>query len=250
MIDTVIVSGGDIQSDFALDFLKKNIAKNGKEKVRLIAADRGLEFFLDQQITPDVVIGDFDSLSEEGKEFLETPDGIKKDSEIPYGGMTNWKVQKESGEEKKEVEIIRLRPEKDDSDTQSAMNYAIQTGAKEITILGVTGKRVDHLMANFGLLVLAQKQGVSVTLVDRYNHMKIVPSGTVLGKSEQFGKYVSFFPFGGDVTGLTLEGFKYPLSSYHLTAADSGLTVSNEISGETARVTYESGCLLMIMSRD
>ena len=57
MIDTVIVSGGDIQSDFALDFLKKNAEKAGKEKIRLIAADRGLEFFLEQQILPEVVIG-------------------------------------------------------------------------------------------------------------------------------------------------------------------------------------------------
>ena len=244
MIDTVIVSGGDIQSDFALDFLKKNAEKAGKEKIRLIAADRGLEFF------PDVVIGDFDSLSEEGKEFLEVPAGIKTNSEIPYGGMTNWKVQKQTGEEKKEVEIIRLRPEKDDSDTQSAMNYAIRTGAKEIAILGVTGKRVDHLMANFGLLVLAQKQGASVTLVDSYNYMKLVSSGTVLRKSEQFGKYVSFFQLGGDVTGLTLEGFKYPLSNYHLTVADSGLTVSNEISSESAKIIYDKGTLLMIMSRD
>lgn len=250
MIDTVIVSGGDIQSDFALDFLKKNTKKNGKENLRLVAADRGLEFFLDHHILPDVVIGDFDSLSEEGKEFLEVPDGIKKNSEIPYGGMTNWKVQKENGEEQKEVEIVRLRPEKDDSDTQSAMNYAIKTGAREIAILGVTGKRVDHLMANFGLLVLAQKEGASVILVDCYNYMKLVPSGTILKKSEQFGKYVSFFQLGGDVTGLTLEGFKYPLSKYHLTAADSGLTVSNEIAEETAVVIYESGDLLMIMSRD
>ena len=248
MTDTIIVSGGDIQSDFALDFLEKKIKEN--EKICLIAADRGLEFFLEHQILPDVVIGDFDSLSEEGKEFLEVPAGIKTNSEIPYGGMTNWKVQKQTGEEKKEVEIIRLRPEKDDSDTQSAMNYAIRTGAKEIAILGVTGKRVDHLMANFGLLVLAQKQGASVTLVDSYNYMKLVSSGTVLRKSEQFGKYVSFFQLGGDVTGLTLEGFKYPLSNYHLTVADSGLTVSNEISSESAKIIYDKGTLLMIMSRD
>lgn len=243
MIDTIIVSGGDIQSDFALDFLKKN-------KTRLIAADRGLEFFMENGIMPDVVIGDFDSLSEEGKEYLGIPGRTKKDSEIPYGGMTNWKVQKGSGEEKKQIEVVRLRPEKDDSDTQSAMNYAIRIGAKEIVILGVTGKRVDHLLANFGLFILAQDQGASVTLVDCYNYMKLVPSGTVLRKSEQFGKYVSFFQLGGDVSGLSLEGFKYTLDRYHLTAADSGLTVSNEIADETAVVTYESGNLLMIMSRD
>ena len=56
MIDTIIVSGGNIHSDFALDFLKKNEAC-------LIAADKGLEFFLEHQLLPDAVIGDFDSLS-------------------------------------------------------------------------------------------------------------------------------------------------------------------------------------------
>ena len=242
MIDTIIVSGGDIQSDFALYFLKKNIEKDGRENIRLIAADRGLEFFLDYLILPDVVIGDFDSLSEDGKNFLEM-----QNEDIPYGGMLEWKLQKGEG---KVVEVVRLRPEKDDSDTQSAMNYAIQNGAKEIVILGVTGNRVDHLMANFGLLILAQKQDTEVALADRYNYMKLIPSGTILKKAEQFGKYVSFFPLGGDVTGLTLEGFKYPLDKYHLTTADSGLTVSNEISEEYAKVTYESGTLLMIMSRD
>lgn len=242
MIDTIIVSGGDIQSDFALYFLKKNIEKAGRENIRLIAADRGLEFFLDYLILPDVVIGDFDSLSEDGKNFLEM-----QNEDIPYGGMLEWKLQKGEG---KVVEVVRLRPEKDDSDTQSAMNYAIQNGAKEIVILGVTGNRVDHLMANFGLLILAQKQDTEVALADRYNYMKLIPSGTILKKAEQFGKYVSFFPLGGDVTGLTQEGFKYPLDKYHLTTADSGLTVSNEISEEYAKVTYESGTLLMIMSRD
>lgn len=242
MTDTIIVSGGDIQSDFALYFLKKNIEKAGRENIRLIAADRGLEFFLDYLILPDVVIGDFDSLSEDGKNFLEM-----QNEDIPYGGMLEWKLQKGEG---KVVEVVRLRPEKDDSDTQSAMNYAIQNGAKEIVILGVTGNRVDHLMANFGLLVLAQNQGAEVTLVDQYNYMKLISDGTVLKKSEQFGKYVSFFPFGGNVTDLTLEGFKYPLSNYCLTAADSGLTVSNEIISEYARVTFSSGELLMIMSRD
>ena len=242
MIDTMIVSGGDIQSDFALCFLKKNIEKAGRENIRLIAADRGLEFFLDYLILPDVVIGDFDSLSEDGKNFLEM-----QNEDIPYGGMLEWKLQKGEG---KVVEVVRLRPEKDDSDTQSAMNYAIQNGAKEIVILGVTGNRVDHLMANFGLLILAQKQDTEVALADRYNYMKLIPSGTILKKAEQFGKYVSFFPLGGDVTGLILEGFKYPLDKYHLTTADSGLTVSNEISEEYAKVTYESGTLLMIMARD
>ena len=55
MIDTIIISGGNIQNGFALDFLKKNEAC-------LIAADKGLEFFLEHQLLPDAVIGDFDIL--------------------------------------------------------------------------------------------------------------------------------------------------------------------------------------------
>ena len=224
MIDTVIISGGNIQNGFALDFLKKRIKEGGRESLALVAADSGMEWFMrNREFIPDLAVGDFDSLSEEGKKYMESLNGLK---------------------------IIRLKPEKDDSDTQSAMNYAIRTGAKEIVIFGVTGNRVDHLMANFGLLILAQNQGAEVTLVDRYNYMKLISDGTVLKKSEQFGKYVSFFPFGGNVTDLTLEGFKYPLSNYCLTAADSGLTVSNEIISEHARVTFSSGVLLMIMSRE
>ena len=59
----------------------------------------------------------------------------------------------------KETEIVRLKPEKDDSDTQSAVNFAIDRGAKNITIFGATGNRIDHLLANFGLLVLGRERG-------------------------------------------------------------------------------------------
>ena len=246
MIDTIIVSGGNIHSDFALDFLEKQIKEN--EKICLIAADRGLEFFLEHQLLPDVAIGDFDSLSEEGRGFLEIHEKGSGNGEIPYGGVMGWEGEKRFRDEVKEIKVIRLKPEKDDSDTQSAMNYAIQNGAKKITILGATGNRVDHLMANFGLLVLAKKQEAEVILADQYNYMKLVSDGEIIKKSTQFGKYVSLF--GGDVTGLTLEGFKYSLDNYHLATADSGLTVSNEIVSEKAKVTYRSGTLLMIMAQD
>ena len=72
----------------------------------------------------------------------------------------------------------------------------------------------------------------------------------MLRKDSQFGKYVSFFPVGGQVEGLTLRGFKYLLNDYCLTVADSGLTVSNEIQEEQAEVIYEKGSLMMIMSKD
>lgn len=219
MKNAVIVSGGNIDTDFALDFLKKNTT----EDTWRIAADRGLEFFRNTGLIPDAAIGDFDSLSSEGMEYLET--------------LAN-------------TEIIRLKPEKDDSDTQSAVFFAMDRGAELIFVLGATGKRIDHLLANFGLLVLGAERGVEIILADPWNYMKLVKSGTILKKTEQFGKYVSFFSLNGDVPGLTLKGFKYPLDRHYLTASDSGLTVSNEIAQEEATIEFDKGILLMLMTKD
>lgn len=223
MIDTIIVSGGSIDKAFALDFLKKKTEEAGEKHVMLVAADRGYEFFLSEGIVPDLAVGDFDSLSEEGKKALSHAE---------------------------KTEVVYLKPEKDDSDTQSAMNYAIERGAKKIAILGATGSRMDHMLANLGLMLLGKEKKAEVTIIDEHNYVKLIESGTVLEKENQFGNYVSFFPLGGNVEGLRLTGFKYRLNGYCLRCEDSGLTVSNEITEETAEVTYEKGTLLMIMSRD
>ena len=223
MTDTVIVSGGMIQKDFALDFLKKLQKENKDQKLQLVAADRGLDFFRETGLVPDLADGDFDSVSAEGKAYLDS--------------LTRTR-------------IMKLQPEKDDTDTQSALNLVIDQGARSILILGATGGRLDHFLGNLGLLTLGKQKGVKVALADEQNYICLVESGTRLYKDRQFGKYVSFFTVGGDVSGLTLKGFKYPLDGYDLTVADSGLTVSNEIAAETAEVTYDRGSLLMIMSRD
>lgn len=222
MIDTIVVSGGNIQEDFALDFLKKTEEKQGKMPY-LIAADRGLEFFLHTGIKPDMAVGDFDSLSDEGKEFLKSLEG---------------------------TEICRLRPEKDDSDTQSAVCRGAERGGKNIVLLGCLGRRIDHTFANLGLLVWGKQREIKISIYDRHNYITLIKSGTVLKKKEQFGKYVSFFSLEGDIPGLTLKGFKYPLNRHYLTVSDCGLTVSNEIVEEAAEVTFDKGSLVMIMSRD
>ena len=185
MIDTIIISGGNIQNGFALDFLKKRIEESRGEKITLVAADKGMEWFMkNREFIPDLAIGDFDSLSEEGQKYIESLKGP------------------------------------------------------------------DHVLANLGLLSMGKEQGVRIAIADQWNYITLAESGTILHREEQFGKYVSFFSVGGDVAGLSLKGFKYPLNRYHLTVADSGLTVSNEITEETAEITYDSGQLLMIMSRD
>lgn len=228
MVDTIIVSGGNIQKDFALDFLKKKMCQKQTISPVLVAADKGLDFLEEISYLPDLVVGDFDSLSTKGKKYLVE--------------LTE--------DRRKKTEIVRLKPEKDDSDTQSAVNICIGRGAKDILILGATGTRVDHLWANIGLIAYGKSKGVHIALIDRNNYICLVDSGTIIRKKDQFGKYISFFPLGGDVTGLKLKGFRYPLEEYHLKITDSGLTVSNEIAEEEAIVEYKTGLLLMIMSAD
>ena len=217
----LIVSGGNIQDGFASAFLNRE--KRREDAPLLIAADRGLDHVLRLGEKPDHVIGDFDSVSEAGKAFLSSM---------------------------AEERITRLKPEKDDSDTQSALRLAAGLGASEVTILGALGTRLDHVLANLGLLALGEKLGCHVTILDQYNLITLVPSGTALQGDELPGRNISFFPLGGPVEGLTLEGFRYPLNAYTLKSADAGLTVSNEIKKQTAVVTYDSGLLVMIISDD
>lgn len=217
MFEAVIISGGNIESDFALDFLEKN------KTAFLAAADGGLKFCDENGILPYLAVGDFDSVPQELVHRFE-----------------------ENGK----TEIVRLRPEKDDADTQSLLKLLIKKGIRSCALLGGTGTRLDHVFANLELLVYAKAQGCNLVLYDRHNCISVISSGEVLKKEEQFGKYVSFFPMGSEVRGLTLSGFKYPLTEYRLRAVDGGLTVSNEIEDEEARVTFSSGTLLMIMSRD
>ena len=119
-------------------------------------------------LEPDVAVGDFDSLSAEGAKYMET---------LKHTGNSQTEAREE-----------------DDSDTQSAANYAIEQGTERIMILGATGNRIDHLMANFGLLMLGKTKQVQIVLADAYNYMSLIESGMILKKEEQFGKYVSFFP--------------------------------------------------------
>ena len=212
-----LISGGNIQSDFALSFLEE------QKYDRIIAADRGLHFCYKHGIVPQTVVGDFDSI----------PQGILEEYEGRPGTV-----------------VHRLSPRKDDSDTQSAFHIAVEMGASEIGILGGTGGRLDHTLANVELLACGLSAGVHSYMADAWNYIWASQRPVRLRRSTQKGKYVSLFALGGPVEGLTLKGFSYPLDHYCLTSRDCGLTVSNEIVEEEAVITFTKGCLLLIMSRD
>lgn len=213
---TLIVSGGTIDRDFALSFIRDYRPEY------CVAADRGLAFCEAAGLQPDYIVGDFDSL----------PDGRLE--------------QYLSGHD---VPVRTFNPVKDATDTEIALRHAIGAGAGRIVLLGVTGGRMDHFLACLQCLHISLKAGVSAWIVDPCNRISLHDRDFSIERKKQFGTFVSFFPAGEAVENLTLEGFKYPLHNHRLVNADS-LGVSNEIQEETARVFFTSGLLYMVQSRD
>ena len=149
-----------------------------------------------------------------------------------------------------EIPIRTYNPVKDATDTKIALDKALEDGSTEIWILGATGTRIDHVVCNLQILKEAWEKKVPVWIVDSRNKIGLPVEKTFsLKKEEQYGTYVSLFPMGETVEGLTLEGFKYPLDHYQLKDRE-GLGVSNEITADVADVSWEQGVLLMIQSKD
>ncbi len=218
-MESLIISGGNLEKEFACSYISQHSCE------LTIAVDAGMKFFYEQNIIPDYIVGDFDSVE---PEILQSFQNI--------------------GGEKKPV-ILQFQPEKDETDTELAIRTAIKQGSKTIHLLGATGSRMDHVMGNFHLLGAAMKQGVDCQIVDWHNRIRMICQDMVIKKENQYGKYVSLFPFTPQVKGLTLRGFKYPLNNYTLECYHS-LGVSNEIIGTQAEISFQEGILLVIESRD
>lgn len=212
----LIISGGTIDRDFALSFLRKY------KPEYVIAADRGLAFCEENQVVPDFIVGDFDSFSPERLERYKS---------------------------RHRVPVRTFNPVKDATDTEIAIHQAIGDGADELVLLGATGTRLDHCIANMQCLHILADNGVKGYILDANHRISLHDGPFEVKRDRQHGNYVSFFPAGERVTGLNLEGFKYPLADYTMENSNS-LGVSNEILAETAYVSFGEGRLFMIQSRD
>ena len=216
MKTAVIISGGSLDPDFALAFLRE------EKPELLIGADRGICFLKEKGIHPTHIVGDFDSDSGEALEYF------KQFPEIP---------------------IRTFNPVKDFTDTAIAMELAMEEGADRIYILGGTGTRLDHVVANIKLLSHALERKKECILMDAHNRIRLIDQPLTIEKKKQYGKYVSLFAFGGQVKGLTLRGFFYPLTEYDM-EAENPLGVSNEITAENGEISFSSGKLLVMESKD
>lgn len=210
----LIITGGKINKNFAKKYLKSN-----KYDI-IIAVDKGLETIDYLKLQPQYVLGDFDSV--------------------------NTKILEKY--KKQNIKIIKLNPEKDLTDTHSAIDLALKLKSTEITILGAIGTRLDHTMANIHILKQALDKNIKAKIVNEKNEIELINKEIIIKKDDNY-KYVSIIPLTTNVTGITIEGMKYIINDYTLSIGDS-LGVSNEQIDKEAKISIKTGILVVIKSKD
>jgi thiamine pyrophosphokinase len=180
----------------------------------LVAADGGAAAMLELGFVPHAVVGDFDSLSPEVASRLA-----------------------ECGSE-----FVRVQREKDETDTELAVRYALQHGADDITFLGAVGGRIDHTLANLILLAGLAKKNIPVKAVTPTLAVYAVTERLVIRGTK--GELVSVFPFQGPAEGVTETGFKYPLTDAYLDPF-AVVGISNELAGPEGVIQVRKGVLLV-----
>jgi thiamine pyrophosphokinase len=209
----IIVSGGVLDDPV---FFHKKIKE--MEDVMIICCDGGVRHFQNSTIKPDVIIGDMDSIGSDQ--------------------LADYAAQK--------IKIIEHPTNKDFSDTELALDYALDLKPQEIFIWCALGGRIDHSLANIFLLCKAHDKGIRTSLVDEYCE------SFVLDKKVSFinekGKTVSILALTSEVTGITLSGFLYPLENGTLKMGESR-GISNVINEARAVISASEGKLLVVKYR-
>jgi len=187
----------------------------------VIGVDRGALYLVEQNIKCQVAIGDFDSVSFEEKRIIKN----------------------------KVKHFVELSAEKDMTDCEAAIQYAVANGCRELHLYGVTGGRFDHQFAVVTLVLKYVKRDIRIFVENAQNKWFVLSPGKHEIEAEN-KRYLSFFALEAGVNALTLAGVKYPLNGYEL-RVDDALCVSNEVAcGQIAKVSFDAGYLLVVQSAD
>jgi thiamine pyrophosphokinase len=192
----------------------------------VIGVDRAAYWLITHGIVPRVAIGDFDSVNR--KEFLE----IKK--KVPT--------------------IKHYSAEKDFTDTELAIQYAVRQKPSEIIIYGGNGTRMDHVLGTIFLLERCIKKGIRVVFRDKTNDITLLGRGRTILQRRVGYRYVSFLAISKIIV-ITLKNFKYNISHTTIHRGQT-LGISNEFVARQdcvrsqATTVIHRGIALAIQSRD
>ena len=184
----------------------------------LIAADGGLRHIRKLGLTPDLLIGDLDSVTE---------DDLK------------WIFENR-------IEIRKFPKEKDQTDLELALLAAVDRGGDPIIVVGALGGRIDQTLTNIYLLLLPELQSVDVRFDDGHEELFLIQNhAEVSGKK---GDTVSLLPLLSSAKGIKTEGLRYPLRD-EILFPERSRGVSNEMESDNAEISLKSGLLLCVHTR-
>lgn len=206
----VILSGGDAPR-------KSDLRAQLKDAALFIAVDGAADLLSRWDIVPHVIIGDMDTAAAGSLERL-----------VKHGASA-----------------VKLDREKNETDSEAAVDYALKSGADDILLLGATGGRFDHTMGNVAMLVRAARAGACCRIIDKTNEM-----WAATGEHDVFGRIgqtVSIVPLTGDLS-VTASNLYYPLENLKL-GVDASRGISNVILKSPAHLSILGGYALIVKIR-
>lgn len=215
----IIVTGGPLP-DEAADLIKETISS---EDTVLISCDSGTDFLSRHDIVPDMAVGDMDSISSEGLDFI---------------GKNN-------------IFVERYPVEKDFTDTEIALS---KTMDDEVMLVAPVSGRIDHVIANLGLVLKLKSEGKKIYLTDGITRCYPLSGEDRLEAdvtSFKGNAAVSLIPweFNTPVKGVTTEGLKYSLTDAELIGGSS-FSFSNCPAAKANKiaVSIRSGLLFVVLT--
>lgn len=190
----------------------------GEKDVLFVAADGGALLLESIGFLPDVIIGDFDSLTDLQCQHYE----------------------------KMGAKIIKYTVEKDETDGELALQYCRESGFDNIIIIGFAGGRLDQQLANIFLLEYAFRNGMTAFIKEPGLEMGIIDREKVF--FQKIGAGLSLIPLDEKVSGVTITGCKYLLEAGNLLRYKTR-GISNIIEQEKAVITVEKGLLLYVLEQ-
>ncbi|SDK43258.1 thiamine diphosphokinase [Natronincola ferrireducens] len=213
-MEVIIIANGDIED---LEYVR-NIATDKY----IICADGAAKYLTQLLIIPNLLVGDLDSIASQD---------------------LDWMMEKG-------VNFKKFPTRKDQTDTELAVEYALDLQPKAITIIGALGSRQDHSLANVMLLwkiLNSSNNSIKAKIINEKNEIMITNS--TLSVRGEIGEVLSIIPLTDIVKGVTLKGLEYPLENKDIVRG-STLGVSNVFATDKAYISIEEGILIIIKSRD
>lgn len=190
----------------------------------LIAADGGANHLMKMGILPDIVIGDLDSVDEDTLFELTSA----------------------------EVKIEQFSEDKDETDIELALRYAVELGPSAVLIVGALGGRLDQTLANLSILTDPALASVDIRMDDGVEEVFFFRVSDAKGEQAEVrgrsGDTVSLIPWHSPVEGVTTEGLQWPLYAETL-FPDKSRGISNMMFADTATIKIQSGLLLIVHRR-